>query len=56
MKYTIAPTCIKGNVWIGLNSVILKGITLGEGAVMAAGSIVNKSILVHKLWGDLLNV
>lgn len=52
--YTIAPICIKENVWIGANSVILKGVTIGEETVIAAGSIVNKSVPAHELWG-LLN-
>lgn len=49
--YTTAPVCIKENVWIGANSVILKGVTIGEGAVIAAGSIVNRSVPAHELWG-----
>lgn len=32
------------NVWLGANVIILKGVTIGENAVVAAGSIVTKSI------------
>jgi acetyltransferase-like isoleucine patch superfamily enzyme len=32
------------NVWIGLNSIILKGVTIGDNSVIAAGSIVVKDI------------
>lgn len=35
---------IKDDVWIGGNVTILKGVTIGEGAVIAAGSLVNKNI------------
>lgn len=35
---------IKDNVWIGCRSTILKGVTIGEGAVIAAGSIVTKNV------------
>ena len=35
---------IKDNVWVGANSVILKGVTIGQGAVIAAGSVVNVDV------------
>lgn len=35
---------IKDNVWIGANSVILPGVTIGEHCVVAAGSVVSRSI------------
>lgn len=31
---------ICANVWIGMNSIILKGVTIGENSIIAAGSIV----------------
>ena len=39
-----APVRIKDNVWIGMNAVILKGVTIGENSVVAAGSVVSKSV------------
>lgn len=39
-----APIIIGNNVWIGLNSTILKGVTIGDGAVIAAGSVVTKDV------------
>lgn len=38
------PIVIKDNVWVGANTVILKGVTIGEGAVIAAGSVVNVDV------------
>ncbi|MGV2939592.1 CatB-related O-acetyltransferase [Mesobacillus sp. LC4] len=35
---------IEDDVWIGENSLILSGVTIGQGAVIAAGSIVAKDI------------
>src|SRR5437868_13916351 len=39
-----APVKICDNVWIGMNAVILKGVTIGENSVVAAGSVVTKSV------------
>jgi galactoside O-acetyltransferase len=39
-----APIIIKDKAWIGCNCIILKGITIGEGAVIGAGSVVTKDV------------
>lgn len=39
-----APVIIKDNVWIGMNAVVLKGVTIGENSVVAAGSVVTKDV------------
>jgi acetyltransferase-like isoleucine patch superfamily enzyme len=44
-----APVIIKDHVWIGKNSLILKGVTIGEGAVIAAGAIVTKDVAPYSL-------
>lgn len=38
------PVEIGDDVWIGANCVILPGVTIGEHAVVAAGSVVTKSV------------
>lgn len=38
------PIHIGNHVWIGLNAVILKGVTIGDGAVIAAGAVVTKDV------------
>ncbi|UZP66160.1 acyltransferase [Desulfovibrio mangrovi] len=35
-----APIVIGPRVWIGFNSTIMRGVTIGEGAIVAAGSVV----------------
>lgn len=37
-------TTIGSDVWLGANSVILAGVTIGDGAIIAAGAVVNKDI------------
>jgi len=39
-----APVIIGRNVWIGASSIIMKGVTIGDNSVVAAGSIVTKSV------------
>jgi acetyltransferase-like isoleucine patch superfamily enzyme len=38
------PTIIKKQSWVGFNSTILKGVEIGEGAIVAAASVVTKSV------------
>lgn len=40
----INPIKICDKTWIGFNSIILKGITIGEGAVIGCGSVVTKDV------------
>ena len=44
---------IEDNVWVGANSVILKGVHIGEGSVIAAGSVVNKDVPKHTIVGGV---
>ena len=39
-----APVRIGRNVWIGRNAVVLPGVTIGDHAVVAAGSIVTRDV------------
>lgn len=39
-----APIKICNKAWIGVGCTILKGVTIGEGAVIAAGSVVTKDV------------
>lgn len=39
-----APVIIEDYVWINFNSIILKGVTIGEGAIVAAGATVTKDV------------
>lgn len=39
-----SPVHIKKNAWIGLGATIMKGVTIGENAVVSAGSVVFRSV------------
>lgn len=42
--YTYGKVTIKKNAWIGLGATITPGVTIGENAVVAAGSVVTKDV------------
>jgi acetyltransferase-like isoleucine patch superfamily enzyme len=44
---------LEKDVWLGCNVVVLKGVCIGEGAVVGAGSVVNKSIPRYEIWGGV---
>ena len=44
-----APIKIGEHCWIGMRSTILKGVTIGDGAIVAAGSLVNKDVPAHSI-------
>ena len=44
MKDKNLETVIESDVWIGANSIINRGITVGQGAVIASGAIVTKNV------------
>lgn len=43
------PVRIGNNVWIGGQAIILPGVTIGDGAVIAAGSVVSRDIAPYTL-------
>jgi maltose O-acetyltransferase len=48
-----AAIIIGNDVWIGAKAVILPGVTIGDGAVIAAGSIVNKNVDKNTVVGGI---
>lgn len=44
-----APVTIGAHVWVGMGCIILKGVTIGDGAVIGAGSVVTRDIPANTL-------
>ncbi len=44
---------IANDVWIGANAIILHGVTIGEGAVIAAGAVVTHDIPAWAIAGGV---
>jgi len=44
---------ICSGAWVGANVVIMPGVTIGEGAVIAANAVVTKSVGMNEIWGGV---
>ncbi len=44
---------IEDDVWIGINSVILPGVKIGEGSIIGANSFVNKDVEPYSIMGGI---
>jgi acetyltransferase-like isoleucine patch superfamily enzyme len=44
---------IGSDVWLGCNVIVLKGVNIGNGAVVAAGAVVTKSIPENEIWAGV---
>ena len=50
-SYSKGSIVIEDEVWIGANSLILSGVNIGKGAIIAAGSVVTKNIEPYSIYG-----
>ena len=51
--HTAKPVVIEQDVWIGANVIVLPGVTIGEGAVIAAGAVVTKDVPPFAIFGGV---
>ncbi|MBI4287643.1 MAG: acyltransferase [Chloroflexi bacterium] len=49
----VAPIVIKKNAWIAVGANIMPGVTVGEGAVVAANSLVTRDVPPHTMVGGV---
>ena len=47
------PIIIEDDVWLASKCSVLKGVTIGKGAVVAAGAVVTKNVLPYTLVGGV---
>ena len=47
------PVVIEDDVWIGTHAVILPGVTIGQGAVVGAGSVVTRDVPANAVVGGV---
>ena len=52
-KAVFEPIVVEDRTWIAQNALVLAGVTLGEGAVVAAGSVVSKDVAPYTMVGGI---
>lgn len=50
---TTAPVFVEDGAWLGARAIILPGVTVGAGAIVAAGAVVSKDVPAHTLVGGI---
>lgn len=43
-KVGVKPVVVGSDVWIGARAIVLKGVTIGDGAIIAAGAVVTRDV------------
>lgn len=49
----LRPTVIGDDVWVGAFSVVMAGVHIGNGAIVAAGSVVTKDLAPYGIYGGI---
>ena len=50
-KGLTSKTIIEDDVWIGIGSIVLSGVKIGTGSIIAAGSVVTKNVEPYSIYG-----
>ncbi len=50
---TTAPVTVDDGAWLGARAIILPGVSVGAGAIVAAGAVVSKDVPPHTLVGGI---
>jgi chloramphenicol O-acetyltransferase type B len=46
-----SQTVVEDDVWIGFGAIVLSGVTIGEGSVVAAGAVVTRDVPAYMIVG-----
>jgi acetyltransferase-like isoleucine patch superfamily enzyme len=49
----IAPTIIGRDCWIGMRAILMSGVKIGDGAIVAAGAVVTKDVAAYDIVGGV---
>jgi len=52
-RHTAEPVILEDGVWLGYNSIITPGVTIGKGSVVKPRSVVTKNIPKFQIWGGV---
>lgn len=52
-SYSKGPIILEDEVWIGCNALIMSGVTIGKGAIIAAGAVVTKNVPAYAIVGGV---
>lgn len=52
-KYVTEPVVVGSDVWVGARTIILKGVRIGDGAVIGAGAVVTKDVPAMTIVGGV---
>ncbi len=47
------PTTIGADVWVGQASIILRGVSIGDGAIIGAGAVVTHDVPAYEIWSGV---
>ena len=48
-----APIVLEEDVWLGANVIVLKGVKIARGAIIAAGAVVTTDVPAFEIWGGV---
>lgn len=49
----LPQTIIGDDVWLGFRSIVMAGVCIGDGAIVAAGAILTKDVPAFEIWGGV---